>query len=158
MGKKVLHCMVGLPRSGKSTKARKMGFPIVNPDSIRLSLHGQRFVQEAEPYVWAIARTMVNALFLAGHADVILDATNTTEDGRKKWISKEWDTKFVLIKTSANVCLERARAELDEIIQPVIIRMNESLSWPEARIDCKVCGGKLEFGNWAAAYCANCDG
>ena len=34
---------VGLPRSGKTTWAREQGYPIVNPDSIRLSLHGKRF-------------------------------------------------------------------------------------------------------------------
>ena len=32
--------MVGLPRSGKTTWARKQGYPIVNPDSIRLAFHG----------------------------------------------------------------------------------------------------------------------
>ena len=39
MSKKFLHCMVGLPRSGKSTKAREMGFPIVNPDWFSFTLY-----------------------------------------------------------------------------------------------------------------------
>lgn len=63
---------VGLPRSGKSTWAKQQGAPVVNPDAIRLALHGQAFLQEAEPLVWVMAKYMVEALFLAGHSTVIL--------------------------------------------------------------------------------------
>src|SRR5258706_417694 len=49
--------MVGLPWSGKSTWAREQGnWPIVCPDEIRFALHGQRFIAEAEPWVWTIAK------------------------------------------------------------------------------------------------------
>lgn len=120
---KTLLCTVGLPRSGKTTWAQKQNLPIVSPDAIRLALHGQRFIAEAEPYVWAIAKTMVRALFLAGHKIVILDATNGTRKRRDEWQSKEWKTYFKVIDTPANVCLDRARAEGDEYIMPVIERM-----------------------------------
>ena len=86
---------VGLPRSGKTTHAKGLGHPIVNPDSIRLALHGKPFIGLAEPFVWAIAKTMVRALFLAGHDTVILDATNTTIARRDQWKSKTWNRKFV---------------------------------------------------------------
>lgn len=118
-----LLCTVGLPRSGKTTWARKQNLPIVSPDAIRLALHGQRFIAEAEPHVWAIAKTMVRALFLAGHKMVILDATNNTRKRRDEWQSKEWKTYFKVIDTPASVCLDRARAEGDEYIMPVIERM-----------------------------------
>ena len=85
--RKTLIAMVGLPRSGKSTWAKKAGHPIVSPDAIRLALHGQRFISEAEPFVWAIAKAMVRALFLAGHSAVILDATNNTRKRRDEWKS-----------------------------------------------------------------------
>ena len=75
---------VGLPQSGKSTWAMQQGVPVVNPDSIRLAIHGQPFIGDAEPFVWATARTMVNAMFIAGHQHVILDATNTTRKRRDK--------------------------------------------------------------------------
>lgn len=120
---KTLICTVGLPRSGKTTWARKQNLPIVSPDAIRLALHGQRFIAEAEPYVWAIAKTMVRALFLAGHSFVILDATNNTRKRRDEWQSKEWTTCFKVINTPSRICLERARAEGDEYIVPVIERM-----------------------------------
>src|SRR5688500_7348676 len=44
----------GLPRSGKTTYARTRNEPIVSPDAIRLALHGERFNELSEPFVWAI--------------------------------------------------------------------------------------------------------
>jgi predicted kinase len=127
-----LYATVGLPRSGKTTWAKAASvlhaWPIVNPDSIRLALHGQRYQQEAEGFVWAIAKVMVRALFLAGHKGVILDATNTSDDRRKAWVSRSWFTTFVPIRTPAEECVRRA-VEDAEII-PVIGRMAESMTWP----------------------------
>lgn len=114
---------VGLPRSGKTTWARSIGAPVVNPDSIRLALHGQRFQALAEPFVWAAAQLMVRALFLAGHATVIIDATNTTQKRRAIWLSDEWDTFFAPITASRDVCIQRAEAIGDIEIIPVINRM-----------------------------------
>jgi hypothetical protein len=67
--------MHGLPRSGKSTWAQSQGFPIVDPDAIRLAKTGKRWWGPIEHEVWALARTMVRALYLAGHKTVILDST-----------------------------------------------------------------------------------
>lgn len=110
---------IGLPKSGKTTWARKQGHPIVNPDSIRLALHDHDYIRLAEPFVWAIAKVMVRALFEAGHEVVILDATNTTEKRREEWMSDEWETEWHIIATPKSVCLERA----DETMKPVIERM-----------------------------------
>ena len=122
-----LICTVGLPRSGKTTWAREQGHPIVNPDAIRLALHGQRYAPAAEPYVWAITRTMVEALFLAGHETVILDATNTTRKRRDAWSNADmWETTFRHIDTDAEECLRRAEAAGDAVIIPVIERMAEA--------------------------------
>lgn len=129
-----LYVTVGLPRSGKSTWALKAseqhGWPIVNPDSVRLALHGQRYQQEAEDFVWAITKTMVRALFLAGHTGVIIDATNTTEKRRKVWMPREGDlwgaTYFVPILTKKEECIQRAHDSRDAIIVPVIERMAEA--------------------------------
>ena len=120
-GDKILICTVGLPRSGKSTWARAQAYPIVNPDSIRLAIHGQAFVAKAEPFVWATAKAMVRALFLAGHDRVILDATNTTRKRRDEWRSDEWATFFKHVDTPKDVCLERG----DCGIGPIIGRMAE---------------------------------
>ena len=106
----ILWMTVGLPRSGKSTWAISQTFPIVNPDSIRLALHGQPFIGSAEPFVWAIAKCMVNALFIAGHRNVILDATNTTRQRRDQWKSDNWSRKFVKFLGSIDkqICINRA--------------------------------------------------
>lgn len=109
---KQLIATVGLPRSGKSTwsKAHALlqGWPIVNPDSIRLALYGQRYFSGGERHVWAIADTMVKALFNAGHQTVVLDATNTTRMQRDQWKREEWDTYFHLVPTEPDVCIQRA--------------------------------------------------
>jgi len=123
-GKRLI-CLVGLPRSGKSTLLSKKKFPspIVNPDSIRLALHGQRYVQAAEDFVWAIAKVMVKSLFLAGHNEVIIDATNNTRKRRDFWRSKEWMTVFIHINTPKEECIRRAKLTDDYDIIPVIERM-----------------------------------
>ena len=116
---------VGLPKSGKTTWthafSRDHNAPIVNPDSIRLAIHGQRFITSAERLVWATAHAMVKALFLAGHECVILDATNTTRKRRDEWQSPDWKTVFHVLEASKEECLARA-ADDPEII-PVIERM-----------------------------------
>lgn len=102
---------VGLPRSGKTRWARVTGFPIVSPDSIRLALHGQAYEPLAEPFVWASARLMVRALFLAGHETVVLDACNVTRERRNEWRGSEWETFCVLIDTPLEECMKRAEPD-----------------------------------------------
>jgi predicted kinase len=131
-----LHVTVGLPRSGKTTWARSTGFPIVNPDSVRLALHGQRFLGMAEPMVWAVTFAMVESLRLAGHEDIVVDATNVSAKRRKEWTDRYGpDVRWKVINTPAEECIRRALADPDpyyarEII-PVIERM--AREWDFAR-------------------------
>lgn len=131
---KTLICMVGLPYSGKSWAARSAAcdqpIPVVCPDAIRVALHGHKFIPEAEPYVWAIARTMVRALFMAGSEYVILDATNTTQERRKQWMSEDWSTKWHEIRTPKERCIQRAKANGDMDILPIIEKMAEEITFP----------------------------
>lgn len=129
----VLVLMIGLPRSGKSTWARGRGWPIVNPDSIRLALHGQRFYAPAEPMVWALAQLMVEALFRAGNDIVILDATNITAKQREMWAGRGWDVTVRVMHTSPQECKRRAKAEGDTEIIPVIDRMAAEWDLPRPR-------------------------
>lgn len=118
---------VGLPRAGKSTWAKTTGHPIVNPDSIRLAMHGEAYIQSAEDFVWATAKCMVKALFLAGHDTVILDATNTTIKRQEEWNSVAEQVEaivvFKMFATMAFECKERAMADGREDLIPVIDRM-----------------------------------
>ena len=117
-------CMMGLPRSGKSTVAHELweelGAPIVNRDSIRLALHGQRYQKEAEAMVKVVAQIMVRALFHAGHKTVIVDETNLKRATRDFWRDGEWKTEFLHVKTSKELCYMRAGAAKDADIMPVI--------------------------------------
>ena len=126
-----LVCMMGLPRSGKSTAARKLsqavGAPIVNRDSIRLALHGQRYQGLAEPMVKAIAIVMVRALFNVGHRTVIVDETCVNRGTRDFWRDQDWDTEILLVPTPIGVCVKRAQAMGDMEIQPVICKMNDAM-------------------------------
>lgn len=123
MQKTTLKLTAGLPRSGKSSWAKTQGVPIVNPDSIRLALHGQPFYGPAEPFVWAIAKVMVSALFKAGHTVVILDATNVTEAKRKEWVGMADSLELVIFPTSVEECKRRATALNQDYLLPIIDRM-----------------------------------
>lgn len=125
---KVLYMTVGLPRSGKSTWCRQQGIPVVCPDEIRLAIHGKPFIKTAEPYVWAIAKTMVKALFGAGHNIVILDACNGNKHTREQWHSRDWNVYYKPFKASPAECLERPGA--DDLVQ-VIHRMARHWDPPE---------------------------
>lgn len=119
--------MHGLPRSGKSTLSRKLSAiysaPIVNADAVRIALHGQRYIAEAEDFVKAIRLVMVKALFEAGHKIVIYDETNFSREIRSRLKSKTWETKFVPVLTPPAVCKERAVATGQPDLIPVIDAM-----------------------------------
>lgn len=96
MSRPILYLTIGLPRSGKTTWARRQRIPIVNPDAIRLAIHGKAFDLKFEDLVWFHARIMIESLFKAGHELVILDATNITKARRDRWLSDQWERAFVV--------------------------------------------------------------
>lgn len=129
---------VGLPRSGKSTWAqqasKQIHCPIVNPDAVRLSVTGQRFIKAAEPTVWMVVRYMVRALFHAGHPTVILDATNLTKERRKFWLDESRQghygenssVLFVTFDTDPETCKKRAIDTDMADLLPIIDSMYET--------------------------------
>ncbi len=121
--KPVLIVTVGLPRSGKSTWTRKQPFPVVSPDAVRLTLHGQRFWAGAEKMVWALVPMVVRVLFASGNPTVVLDATNVTRWERDQWQSDEWVTVFHHVDTPPAECCKRAIATGQEDLVEVIANM-----------------------------------
>jgi predicted kinase len=128
--------MVGLPCSGKSTLAKQLTVSplhtvVVCPDTIRLALHGQQFIPEAEPMVWAIAQVMVNTLLEQGYA-VIIDATNTTRERRRMWtqLSRKWGPVTIhWVRASVDEC-KRRNAELRRLNPAIIDRMMAQFETP----------------------------
>ena len=126
---KKLYMMVGIPRCGKSTYARTLGAPIVSPDAVREALNpGVPFTPALEPYVWAVSRTMVEALFHAGHPSVILDATNVSRKRRDAWKSPRWSRSFIVFPIDRDLVMERAKRT--EFPTDVIERMIENFEPP----------------------------
>ena len=124
---KTLIIMVGLPFSGKSTKALETGYPIVSPEGVRLAIHGRNYCAEAEGLVWTFARYMVHSLFNAGHDNVVLDGCHTKLRRRQQWESPKWRRQFYVMTTTVEECAQRAEVIKDEIlrsnIQESIARM-----------------------------------
>ena len=127
----ILICTVGLPRSGKSTWAKRQGLPIVNKDSLRYAIYGQRFWAPGEHLIRSHALIMVRSLFMAGHNCVILDECNASINARLDWIDEgsksefiRWITKFKIFDTSPDICKKRAS---DDRLREVINSMSEHL-------------------------------
>jgi predicted kinase len=128
--------MVGLPRSGKTTRANKLSrdfnAPIVNPDAIRRVVCGQTYHQRSEPLIWGIAKTMVMSLFEAGHPVVILDACSHTRARRDDWKSVHWKMEFQVVTTPTSICRQRVvDCGSDPNLLEVIDRMAASYEPPK---------------------------
>lgn len=125
---------VGLPRSGKTTWAKKQGCQVVNPDSIRLAVHGNRFLMRPDHLVWAYSKVFVRSLFGYGYDKVILDATSITPERRAFWQPDSTDSyhvKMVWFAVSAKTCIERAGDD-EELIE-VIRGMSTSIVRPNSK-------------------------
>lgn len=128
-----LWAMCGLPRSGKSTKARQLaqenGWMLIESDAARLALHGQPFIQQSEDLIWASIKWMVRTGFLSGNKNIIIDCVNHTKYRRQAWISKNWKTEWIFVDTPVEVCIERAKATNQEYLISVIERMHKEADW-----------------------------
>lgn len=126
----------GLPRSGKTTWAKQQqeqgGWVRICPDDIRRAVHGQQFIATVEPYIWAIAETMVRT-HLIGGCKVLLDATNTTRERRRQWqrIAQEFRCSFTIfwIATPFHLCEHRNHGN-GAIPANVLTRMHQQFEVP----------------------------
>jgi hypothetical protein len=90
--------------------SRVHGAPLVCPDEVRLVIHGTEFRRGAESFVWGTVKSIVPALFNAGHRIVIVDACNINRFARDSWKSDSWKRVFFdLTHVGKELCLRRAR-------------------------------------------------
>lgn len=120
----LLVATVGLPRSGKSTWARKSGLAIVSPDALRLTITGQAYVPSSERYVWTAAELMLRSLYAAGCFSVVFDScagTRRRRDELRAMLPDGVTLAFKVFDADAETCLERAtetgRPDLRESIE-----------------------------------------
>ena len=126
--KPTVYIMVGLPRSGKSTYAKRYKglYAIVSADQLRYLVYGQRFWGPGEDTMWAIRKIVLKMLMEQG-IDIVIDETNTTVSRRKPIVdlAREYGyfVEAVVIDTPKETCIERARADGDDSLIPIIERM-----------------------------------
>ena len=129
-----LYFMIGLPRSGKSTKALSWRNPInginsrviVCADVIRLSLYEHRFFIGGESMVHAIKYTMIDSLLKSDY-DVLVDGTHTTEKSIKELLHIDKNARYLFVDTPVEECKKRAIASEQSDLLPVIDRMESQL-------------------------------
>lgn len=117
-----LHLMVGLPRSGKSTTVKELGYPIMCPDTVRWCFYGERFNPRGEKDMWDISKRLVNRFHAEGVKDLIIDATNTSESQRSGWLNY-YDGELHVIRTPVDEYIRRAIATDQKNLIPIIKAM-----------------------------------
>jgi predicted kinase len=114
-----LTLMAGLPRSGKSTWAKKNSKNdiIICPDRIRKLIFGHQFHENAEDFIWAYAKGMAKLILEQGK-NVIIDATNLHYNARREWyrIANNFcaSIRVIWIKTSLRECYKRNQKSIKQ--------------------------------------------
>lgn len=144
-----LYFLIGLPRSGKSTIAKKWQNGninivnhnieynnvscnynpriIVNADSIRLALHGQAYIQEAEEMIHTVKNLIIKTYLLMNY-DILVDGTHTSQWSIEQLLKIRSDAEYLLIDTPVEVCKQRAIDTNKEYLLIPIERMAAQLS------------------------------
>lgn len=124
---------IGLPRSGKTSycmnwvkELSDKPRAIVNADSIRLALTGERFNGFAEGMINQLKILQIKANLINGF-DVMVDGTHTTWKSVKELLAIDPDAKYVFISADAYTCRRRANESNQEDLHPIIDRMAKQL-------------------------------
>jgi predicted kinase len=132
--KRVIHCMIGLPRNGKSTYVSRVfaGLPVLSADSIRecISIDGDKNYFKEEKRVWDILHTSLESMMKTGVNEIVIDNTSLNPKGRKQYVdlAKQYNyhIEFTMIETDNALVLERCKETNFPTV--VIDRMSKTIN------------------------------
>ena len=133
-----VYILVGLPASGKSTKAKELPGVVLSSDSIRAELYGSEEEQGNPKEVFdALYQRMEMLLFR--DLSVVVDATNINrwERSRAIELAKKWNARNIVcinIDTPLEECKKRNQTrerKVPEFVYDKMLQKYESPSYDE---------------------------
>ena len=131
--------LVGLPGSGKSTRALELckeGYYRVNLDHIREMVFGDAKIQKQPALVVDIMRQALKE-FSKRKLNIVVDNTNLTEAYRQSIIdtvlseNKDYVVNYVVYKVPLEECIKRNNNRDRNVPEEVIRGMNNKLELPQ---------------------------
>jgi len=135
---------MGLPGSGKSTKALEMyetytylNIPAtyISSDKVRMDVFGVEFHPDLEIWIWGYIERLVKAKLDHKDQIVILDSTNLTKTGRETFLrfarARGHETVGVYMSTPLHTCMERIANRERKVPKDVLERMEKSRTMPD---------------------------
>ena len=130
--------MVGLPGSGKSTRAKELAAlekscEILSSDAIRKELSGSEQDQTQNDIVFKLLYQRMNKLLSEGKS-VIIDATNTTLKSRRRILSEckiPCYKEVQLVLTPTEECMSRDASRERSVGKEVIYKFEASFQCPQ---------------------------
>ena len=124
MSESKLLVLISRPRAGKSTFANRwvredIMRVVVNADSLRLALTGQRYNYLAESVVFSMKYVFIRALLKQGY-EVLVDGTNSSDISIQRILEIDPNAEFLIVDTPEEVCIQRAKDTNQEDLIPVI--------------------------------------
>lgn len=106
--------MIGIPRCGKTTysnRIKKDNDVIVSADTLRLLIHGKRYLKNREKEVWG-AREHILKMLMIQSMNIIIDETNTAKFRRENIFKLAKDYGYRVygyyFQTDYHTCIDRA--------------------------------------------------
>jgi predicted kinase len=127
--------LLGSTHSGKSTFCKtwlKESDPdglhrvVVNADTIRLAIHGNRYNHYSEPLVFSAQYLMLKTHYLYGY-HICFDETSTTDTSIKRILEIDPNATPIVFNTPPEICWQRAQANNQLDMYQVIQRHHRQL-------------------------------